>query len=62
MSGSTLEGKINDASAQAFIGTSAKNIEVKITLTNDSKVSNITIKYTDVETNFNVSMSVSYNY
>ncbi len=58
----TVEGKILDSAAQTFIGTSATNIEIKVTLNNDLKVSNITLKYIDSETNFNVSISVSYNY
>lgn len=62
MNENTLEGKINEASSQAFIGVSASNIEIKITLTDDLKVSNITIKYIDSQTNINVSILVSYNY
>lgn len=57
-----LEGKINDSSSISFINVQAKNIEVKVALNNDLKVSLITIKYIDAETNFNVSISVTYNY
>ena len=57
-----LEGKINDSSSTNFINVQAKNIEVKVALNNDLKVSLITIKYIDAETNFNVSISVTYNY
>ena len=38
-----LEGKINDSSSTNFINVQAKNIEVKVALNNDLKVSLITI-------------------
>ena len=56
-----LEGVIKDAAASTIFGISASNIEIKLTFNEELKVSNITLKYID-ETNFNVSIIVSFNY
>lgn len=57
-----LQGKVKEDSSVNLINLQAKNIEIKITLNDQLKVSNITLSYTDVETNLNVSITVDYKY
>ena len=57
-----LQGKVKEDSSVNLINIQAKNIEIKITLNDQLKVSNITLSYTDVETNLNVSITVDYKY
>ena len=57
-----LEGKVKDDSAVSLLNVQAKNIEIKVSLNDQLKVSSITLNYIDVESNFNVSITVSYTY
>lgn len=58
----TLEGKVKDSSSASLLNIQAKSIEVKVSLNDQLKVSSITLKYIDTESNFNVSITVTYTY
>jgi len=57
-----LEGLVIDGYSDAVLGYLAENINVKVELTQNLKVSYILITYVDVETGFNVTLSIKYNY
>ena len=61
LSDNGLEGIIKDTDSSTVLGITASSIEIKVTFNEELKVSNITLKYID-ETNFNVSITVSFNY
>ena len=58
----TLEGKVKDSSSASLLNIQAKSIEIKVSLNDQLKVSSITLKYIDTESNFNVSITVTYTY
>lgn len=59
VSENSLTGTVKDDAN--ILGFSVKNLNLKINL-NNSKVSNIELSYTDVETNLIVKVIVKYNY
>ena len=58
----TLEGKIKDSQAEAFIKVASKDVNVKVVINDNFRASSIIITYVDCESNFNVSLSISYTY
>lgn len=63
VSKTTLTGALEDSKIEKVLGiSSAKDVDISVALTNDLKVANIRIQYTDTTTNFTVNISIYYTY